>query len=94
MGACLANQEQWHHAHAIVRALREELKDRPGFPVLIQIAGNREKESHEIIKNGLKDLRIRWELYGRDYMYQTDFLCARVKELVNAYLIEKAEKDR
>jgi succinyl-CoA synthetase beta subunit len=24
MGSCLANQEQWHHAHAIVKVLREE----------------------------------------------------------------------
>ena len=27
MGAVVANQEQWHHAHALVRALREELAD-------------------------------------------------------------------
>lgn len=92
MGSCLANQEQWHHAHAIARALNEELKDRPGFPVLLLLAGNREQESHEIIKNGLKNLPIRWELYGRDYVYQTDFICARVKALVDAYLAEKGDK--
>jgi succinyl-CoA synthetase beta subunit len=92
MGASLANQEQWHHAHAIVRALNEELNDRPGFPVLMLLAGNREKESHEIIKNGLKDLPIRWELYGRDYLYQTDYLCARVKAMVDTYLAEKARR--
>lgn len=92
MGSCLANQEQWHHAHAIVRALNEELKDRPGFPVLLLLAGNREKESHEIIINGLKDLPIRWELYGRDYVYQTDYICTRVKTLVDAYLAEKGDK--
>ncbi|MFQ6123700.1 MAG: ATP-grasp domain-containing protein [Candidatus Heimdallarchaeota archaeon] len=92
MGSCLANQEQWHHAHAIVRALNEELIDRPGFPVLLLLAGNREKESHEIIKNGLKTLPIRWELYGRDYVYQTDFICARVKALVDDYLAEKGDE--
>jgi len=92
LGACLANQEQWHHAHGIVRALNEEVKDRLGFPVLLLLAGNREKESHEIIKNGLKDLPIRWELYGRDYVYQTDFICDRVKVLVDAYLTEKGEQ--
>jgi len=92
MGACLANQEQWHHAHGIVRALREELKDRPGFPVLLLIAGNKEKETHEIIKNGLKDLPIRWELYGREHIYQTNFIADRMKAMVDAYLKEKRGK--
>jgi succinyl-CoA synthetase beta subunit len=39
MGASIANQEQWHHANAVVRALREELADRPGFPVIILLTG-------------------------------------------------------
>lgn len=86
MGACLANQEQWHHAHGIVKILKEELKDRPGFPVLLLIAGNKERETHEIIKQGLKDLPIRWELYGRDYIYQTDFIADRFKTLLDEYL--------
>jgi succinyl-CoA synthetase beta subunit len=94
LGACLANQEQWHHAHGIVRALKEEVTDRPGFPVILLLAGNREKESHEILKNGLKDLPIRWELYGRDHVYQTDFICDRVKALVDEYLAEKNEQGR
>jgi succinyl-CoA synthetase beta subunit len=29
-GFMMANQEQWHHAHGIVKALREELPKRPG----------------------------------------------------------------
>jgi len=94
MGACLANQEQWHHAHGIVKILKEELKDRPGFPVLLLIAGNKERETHEIIKQGLKDLPIRWELYGRDYIYQTDFIADRFKELLDEYLKEKHKKKR
>jgi succinyl-CoA synthetase beta subunit len=82
MGSCLANQEQWHHAHAIVKILREEAKERPGFPVIILLAGNKERESHEIIREGLKDVPLRWELYGRDYIYATDFIADRIKELM------------
>lgn len=89
MGSCLANQEQWYHGFAIVKALREELKDKPGFPVLILIAGNREKETHEIIRRGLEDLPIRLEIYGREYVYQTAFIADRVKALVDEYLKER-----
>jgi succinyl-CoA synthetase beta subunit len=92
MGACLANQEQWHHAHGIVKILKEELKHRPGFPVLLLIAGNKERETHEIIRNGLKDLPVRWELYGRNHIYKTDFIADRFKELLDEYLKEKKEK--
>ena len=94
MGACLANQEQWHHAHAIVKALREEAKGRPGFPVVILLAGNKEQEAHEIIKNGLKDVPLRWELYGREYIYDTDFVADRVEELVKLYQEERYKKER
>lgn len=92
MGACLANQEQWHHAHGIVKILREELKDRPGFPVLLLIAGNKERETHAILKQGLKNLPIRWELYGRDYIYQTDFIADRFKTMLDEYLKEKHKR--
>jgi len=89
MGSCLANQEQWHHAHGIVKALREESKKRPGFPALLLIAGNKEKETHDIIRNGLKDVPLRWELYGRNHIYDTEFMADRVEELVEAYRKEK-----
>ncbi len=56
MGACLANQEQWHHAHALVKVFKEEAKKRPGFPVIMLIGGNKEKETHEIIREGFKNL--------------------------------------
>jgi succinyl-CoA synthetase beta subunit len=85
MGACLANQEQWHHAHALVKAFKEEAGKRPGFPVVVLLAGNKEKEAHEIIRDGFKDLPLRWELYGRDYIYNTDFIADRVEALVRAY---------
>ena len=89
MGSCLANQEQWHHAHAIVKALKEEAKTKPGFPVVLLLAGNKEKETHETLRNGLKDLPLRWELHGRDRIYDTDFIADRVQELVAAYQKEK-----
>ncbi len=86
IGACLATQEQWHHAHAVVKALREELKDRDGFPVLLLIAGNKERESHEILRRGLSGLPIRLEIYGRDHVYQTEAVAERFKTMVEEYI--------
>jgi succinyl-CoA synthetase beta subunit len=88
-GAVLANQEQWYHAFAIVKALKEELADKPGFPVVILLAGNKEKESMEILKEGLKDLDIRLELYGRDYIYKSNYIGERAEILIKEYLQEK-----
>ena len=85
MGACIANQEQWHHAHALVRALREELASRPNFPVIILIAGNKEMESLEILREGLKGLPARVEIYGREYVYNVDYIAERMKKLVEEY---------
>ena len=85
MGAMVASQEQWHHAHALVKALREELANRPDFPVVILIAGNKEKESLDILENGLKGLPAQIEIYGRDYVYNVGFIADRMKELVKEY---------
>ncbi len=84
-GAVLANQEQWYHAYALVKALREEARLRPGFPALILIAGNKERETHRIIREGLKDVPLRWELYGRDNIYNMDFLADRMITLIKDY---------
>jgi len=89
MGSCLANQEQWHHAHAVVKALREEAEKRPGFPVVLLLAGNKEQEAHQIMKDGLDGVPLRWEIYGRDYIYDTDFIADRVEALVKIYQEEK-----
>jgi succinyl-CoA synthetase beta subunit len=89
VGACLANQEQWYHAFAIVKALREELADRSGFPVVILLAGNKEKEAIRIIEKGLKGLDLRMELYGRDHIYNSDFIGERVEILMKEYLNEE-----
>lgn len=85
MGPVIANQEQWHHANPIVRALKEELRNRPDFPVVILIAGNKEKEAIEILKEHLADLPARIEIYGRDYVYNVDFVAQRMRELVDEY---------
>jgi succinyl-CoA synthetase beta subunit len=88
-GAVLANQEQWYHAYPLVKALREEAKERPGFPALILIAGNKERETHRIIKEGLRDVPLRWELYGRDHVYDMDFLASRMVTLIEDYRKER-----
>ncbi|MBN2437774.1 MAG: acetate--CoA ligase family protein [Deltaproteobacteria bacterium] len=90
-GACLANQEQWYHAFALVKVLHEELKERSGFPVVILIAGNREKETIKILQDGLKGLNIRLEIYGRDYIYRSDYIAERAQKLIDEYLKERKE---
>ena len=92
IGACLANQEQWYHAFAIVKALREELKNRPGFPVVILLAGNKEAEAMRIIRDGLEDLNLRIELYGRDFIYNSDYIGERLEVLMTEYLKEISNK--
>jgi succinyl-CoA synthetase beta subunit len=84
-GFIVANQEQWHHAHGIVKALREELPKRPGFPCVILLCGNKEKESMEILKEGTKGLPGRIEFYGSDKVYETEFLAKRMKTLILEY---------
>jgi succinyl-CoA synthetase beta subunit len=88
-GFCVANQEQWHHAHGIVKALREELKEKKGFPVVLVLAGNKEKESLQILIEGLKDLPIRLEIYGREHVYDTDFVAGRMRMLVDEYVKDR-----
>lgn len=85
MGAVVANQDQWHHANALVRALREELATRPGFPVVLLIAGNKEAESIQILKEGLKKTPAHVEIYGREYVYNVDYVAERMKTLLEEY---------
>jgi succinyl-CoA synthetase beta subunit len=88
-GFMAANQEQWHHAHGIVKALREELPKRPGFPVMLLLAGNKEKESLEILREGTKDLNARIRIYGGERVYDTVGLAAEMKEMVLEYKKER-----
>jgi succinyl-CoA synthetase beta subunit len=89
-GFLMANQEQWHHAHGIVKALREELPKRPGFPVVLLLCGNKEKESQEILKEGLKDLDARIEIYDREHFYNAKYIGGRVRALIDEYRKDKA----
>ena len=89
-GFMMANQEQWHHAHGIVKALREELPKRPGFPVVILLCGNKEKESQEIMKEGLAGIDARIEIYDREHVYDAKFIGGRVKALVDEYRKERS----
>ena len=89
-GFLFANQEQWHHAHALVKVLREELPKRPGFPCVLLLAGNKEEESLQIIREGLKDLPGPIEIYGKEHVEDSDFIGGRMLELVNQYRKEKA----
>ena len=72
-----------------MKAFKEFPKQKPGFPVIMLLAGNKEDESHEIVKRGFKDLPLRWELYGREYIYKTDFIGDRVMALVKEYQNER-----
>ena len=61
------------------------MKDKPGFPVIIVIAGNKEEETIQILKEGLKDLPIKLEVYGRDYLDKAEQIAMRMKQLVEEY---------
>jgi succinyl-CoA synthetase beta subunit len=86
-GFMMANQEQWHHAHAIVKALREMLPNRPGLPCLLLLCGNKEEESLAILREGLADLPggERIEIYGREYVTDTEFIARRMLFMVQEY---------
>jgi len=88
-GFMISNQEQWHHAHALVKVLREELPKRPGFPCVLLLAGNKEEESQEILHTGLKGLSKRIEIYGREHVEDSDFIGNRMVKLVEEYRKEK-----
>jgi succinyl-CoA synthetase beta subunit len=92
-GFVIANQEQWHHAHGLLKALWEEIPKRPGFPVLILLCGNKEKESLQILREGLKELPARLEIYGSERVYDTDFIAKRMRALVDDYRMEKGVKE-
>jgi succinyl-CoA synthetase beta subunit len=90
-GFMYANQEQWHHAHGIVKALREELPKRPGFPCVLLLCGNTEEESLKILHEGTKGLPGRIEIYGGDKVYETEFLAKRVRALIMEYRKERGK---
>jgi len=93
-GFMMANQEQWHHAHAVVKALREELPKKPGLPCVLLLCGNKEEESLQILREGLKDVPggYRVEIYGREHVTDTKFIGERLLALVKEYQEEKKRK--
>jgi len=88
-GFMIANQEQWHHAHALVKALREEIPKRPGFPCVLLLCGNKEVEGLQILRQGLKDLPGRIEIYGSEHVDDSDFIGGRMLALVEEFEKEK-----
>ena len=91
MGPGIANQDQWHTALGVVRALREELPARPGFPVVVLLAGNKEAESLEIVREGLKDSGARLEVFGHEYLSRLDEVSRRLKDMVDEYNLERGK---
>jgi len=81
----IASQEMWHSARGLVKAFKEDLKDKVGFPVIVLWGGNKEYEATEIMKRWCKDLPIKLEVYGRDYIYELDFIAGRLKTLIEEY---------
>ena len=94
----MANQEQWHHAHALVKVLREMLPKKPGFPCVLLLCGNREDESLEILSTGLADMMTpdgigrRIEIYGREHVTDTKFIGERLLALCKEYSAEKTSQ--
>ncbi|MFR3458485.1 MAG: ATP-grasp domain-containing protein [Bilophila wadsworthia] len=97
-GFMMANQEQWHHAHALVKVLREMLPKKPGFPCVLLLCGNREDESLEILRTGLADMMTpdgigrRIEIYGREHVTDTKFIGERLLALCKEYSAEKTSQ--
>jgi len=100
-GFMMANQEQWHHAHAIVKVLREILPTKkPGLPCVLLLCGNREDESLEILRKGLADLMTpdgpgrRIEIYGKEHVTDTKFIGERLLALCKEYRAEKEARGK
>ncbi|MHB8074536.1 ATP-grasp domain-containing protein [Desulfosporosinus fructosivorans] len=100
-GFMMANQEQWHHAHAIVKVLREILPtQKPGLPCVLLLCGNREDESLEILRKGLADLMTpdgpgkRIEIYGKEHVTDTKFIGQRLLVLSQEYRAEKVAQGK
>lgn len=88
----ISSQEMWHSARGLARAFREELVDKPGFPVIVVWGGNKVKESNEILKEMTKDLPLRLEIWSEDpvvgphyNIYDVDPIVERMKTLVEEY---------
>lgn len=94
-GFMMANLEQWRHAHALVKVLREILPKKPGFPRVLLLCGNCEGESLESLRTGPADMTApdgigrRIEIYGREHVTDTKFIGERLLALYGEYTAEK-----
>src|SRR5665811_1360744 len=77
--------------YRVAKVLREELPNKPGMPCVLLLAGNKEKESLEILHEGLADVEgnSRVEIYGREHVTDTDFIGNRLLDLAKEYRAEK-----
>jgi succinyl-CoA synthetase beta subunit len=91
MGPGIANQDQWHTALGVVRALREELPKKPGFPVVVLLAGNKEAESLEILREGLEDVGTRVAIYGHEYLSRLDEVGENLRAMIDEYNTERED---
>lgn len=87
LGPLMASQDQWHHAHGLLKAFKEGLPG-DGFPIVIMLAGNKEKEALELLQRGLSELPVRWALFGRDYIFKLDCVVDQMWDLVHEYISE------
>jgi succinyl-CoA synthetase beta subunit len=53
------------------------------------ICGNKEKEAQAILDEGLKDLPIRFEIYGSERVFDPDFIAERMRALIDEYRADK-----
>ena len=94
-GFMMANLEQWRHAHALVKVLREILSKKPGFPRVLLLFGNCEGQSLETLRTGPADMPApdglgrRIEIYGREHVTDTKFIGERLLALYGEYTAEK-----
>ena len=57
--------------------------------VMLLLAGNKEKESLEILREGTNDLKARIRIYGGERVYDTVGLAADMKDMVLEYKKER-----
>ncbi len=62
----IANQEMWYTAFGLVKAFREELREKPRFPVAILWGGNKAAEATKILIEKTRDLDLNIWTYTVD----------------------------
>lgn len=68
----IANQEMWYTALGLVKAFREELSNRPGFPIAILWGGNKASEASRILVEKTRDLNLTLIIHTVDPVISPD----------------------